>query len=254
MRAYGDGETYTEMWGPESAEASVTTESCNVAPVFDPATYAFSVTEDAEVGDDVGTVTATDADADDTLTYSITAGNDDGKFNIDGSTGEITVAGTLDRETKDEYTLTVLASDSNGETATATVTITVVDAACSGGVAGPDPDDNPGLVGDCQVLMGAMDTLIGTGTTTLNWDFGVAMTTWDGVTVGGTPSRVTGLNLRAKGLAGSIPTTLGSLSGLQNLNLSSNQLTGSHTHPAGQPLRSDGPVAVQQPAERRDSF
>ena len=224
VRAYRDGETYTEMWGPESAEASVTTESCNVAPVFDPTTYAFSVTEDAEVGDDVGTVTATDAD--DTLTYSITAGNDDGKFNIDGSTGEITVAGTLDRETKDEYTLTVLASNSNGETATATVTITVVDAACSGGVAGPDPDDNPGLVGDCQVLMGAMDTLIGTGTTTLNWDFGVAMTTWDGVTVGGTPSRVTGLNLRAKGLAGSIPTTLGSLSALQNLNLSSNQLTG----------------------------
>ena len=81
-------------------------------------------------------------------------------------------AEALDRETKDEYTLTVQASDSNGETCDGNGwTVTVVDAACSGGVAAPDPDDNPGLVGDCQVLMGAMDTLIGTGTTTLNWDY-----------------------------------------------------------------------------------
>ena len=226
VSAYGSGTVYAVAWSDGTLVSESTTESCNVAPVFDPATYDFSVTEDAEVGDDVGTVTATDGNTDDILTYGITEGNDDGKFDMDGSTGEITVAGTLDRETEDSYTLTVQVSDGNGETATATVTITVVDAACSGGIAAPDPDDNPGLVGDCQALMEAMDTLIGTGTTTLNWGFAVAMTTWDGVTVGGTPSRVTGLNLRAKGLAGSMPTTLGSLSDLQNLNLSRNELTG----------------------------
>ena len=107
---------------------------------------------------------------------------------------------------------------------TVTVTITVVDATCSGGDAVPNPDDNPGLVADCETLLGLRDTL--RGTATLNWGYGVAMTTWDGVTIGGTPSRVTGLNLGDLGLAGSMPTALGSLSGLQNLNLSRNQLTG----------------------------
>ena len=58
-----------------------------------------------------------------TVSYSITAGNGDGKFNIDVGTGAITVAATLDHETADEYVLTVEASTTvvNG---TATVTVT----------------------------------------------------------------------------------------------------------------------------------
>ena len=56
------------------------------------------------------------------MSYSITAGNGDGKFMIDGGTGEITVNAALDYETTDEYRLTVEASDERGGTDTATVT------------------------------------------------------------------------------------------------------------------------------------
>ncbi len=123
VRAYGDGAFYTE--------------DCNMAPEFEAATYTFTVSEDAEVGDDVGTVSATDEDTDDTLTYSITLGNFDGKFEIEEESGQITVAEALDHETEDQYTLTVQASDGNGSTVT--VTIAVVDATCSGALRGPTP-------------------------------------------------------------------------------------------------------------------
>lgn len=42
-------------------------------------------------------MSAADPDADDTLTYAIAAGNDDGKFGIDSTTGQLTVAGDFDR-------------------------------------------------------------------------------------------------------------------------------------------------------------
>ena len=102
---------------------------CNSDPEFDPASYTFSVSEDASTADTVGTVSATDPDEGDTVSYSITAGNGDGKFMIDGGTGEITVNAALDYETTDEYRLTVEASDERGGTDTATVTVTVTDVA-----------------------------------------------------------------------------------------------------------------------------
>ena len=96
-------------------------------PVFGSSTYAFSVAENAATGTAVGTVAATDAN-DDTVTYSVTAGNGDGAFAIDSASGAITVAGSLDRETTSSYTLTVQAADGNGGTGTATVTVTVTKA------------------------------------------------------------------------------------------------------------------------------
>ena len=96
----------------------------NTAPNFDTSTYSFSIAEDAAAGAAVGTVSATDAD-NDTLTYTITAGNSDAKFAISTSTGAITTAGTLDYETDSSYTLTVQADDDNGGTDTATVNVTV---------------------------------------------------------------------------------------------------------------------------------
>ncbi len=108
-------------------EVSFTIAQTNRAPVFGSATYNFSVAEDAATGTAVGSVSATDAD-DDGLTYSITAGNGDGKFAI-SSAGAITTAGTLDYETDSSYALTVQADDGNGGTATATVNVTVTDVA-----------------------------------------------------------------------------------------------------------------------------
>ena len=92
------------------------------------------------------------------------------------------------------------------------------------GLAVSDQADNPGLMQDCVALLAAKDTL--RGSAALNWSVDTAITGWDGVTTGGTPSRVTKLLLQSKGLSGSIPGELGNLSGLTHLNLSSNSLTG----------------------------
>ena len=119
---------------------SVTDVDENTAPVFGSSAYSFSVAEDAAVGDSVGSVPATDADSD-TLAYSITAGNGDGKFAIGGGTGAITVASTLDYEATSSYSLTVQADDGNGGTATARVDITVTAVALTCPPPGVNPTD-----------------------------------------------------------------------------------------------------------------
>ncbi len=97
---------------------------------------------------------------------------------------------------------------------------------CSDGVAVPNPTSTPGLLADCDALLRAKVVLEGDGTP-LNWSVDLALTSWDGVTVSSTLSRVTGLDLSSRGLTGSIPTQLGSLTNLEHLDLHSNQLTGS---------------------------
>ena len=98
----------------------------NQAPTFDESSYAFTIAEDAAEGDAVDGVSATDEDAGDTVMYAITAGNTGDAFAIDATSGAITVAGALDRETTAAYSLTVQASDGNGGATTVTVTVTVV--------------------------------------------------------------------------------------------------------------------------------
>ena len=127
VTSYGNGTTYAAAWGDPSTIDSDTTDSCNQPPEFDQSTYTFSVSEAAAIGASVGTVSATDPDSGNTVTYSITAGNSAGKFSIGSSSGAITVAAALDYETVTSYSLTVEASDGNGGTDTATVNITVTD-------------------------------------------------------------------------------------------------------------------------------
>ena len=111
----------------------VTTTTCTGESVpfaacvltFSPAAYAFTVLEDASVGHAVSVVSAISPTAGATVMYSLTAGNADGKFALDTTTGQITVAAALDSATASSYTLTVEASDGSGETATATVAVTV---------------------------------------------------------------------------------------------------------------------------------
>ena len=87
-----------------------------------------------------------------------------------------------------------------------------------------DPDNNSGLVSDCEALLAARDTLAGSAS--LNWTADTPIAQWDGVTVRGTPQRVTRLDIRQKGLDGTIPGELGLLSNLTILNLRTNRLTG----------------------------
>ena len=95
---------------------------------------------------------------------------------------------------------------------------------CSSGVAVPSPGNNPGLVADCKTLLALKSTLAGTAS--LNWSVESAMSAWDGVSLGGTPRRVTRLALGRKGLTGSIPPETGSLTALSRLWLSGNRLSG----------------------------
>ena len=101
---------------------TVTVMDVNEAPII--AAKTFSVTENAAAGTEVGTVTATDEDAGDNLTFAITSGNVNNAFAINARSGEITVAGTIDHETTPAYILTVQVSDGD-LSATAAVTVKV---------------------------------------------------------------------------------------------------------------------------------
>ena len=93
---------------------------------------------------------------------------------------------------------------------------------CATGGAVANASTNPGLVSDCETLLEARDTLVGTGTS-LNWSASTPMTAWDGITVEGTPARATQISLQNRGLSGTIPAQLGSLTALTILDFSTSQ-------------------------------
>ena len=221
VRSYGDGELYAQEWGPESDAEEYATEACNQAPDFDPENYSFTVDETALTSTLVGTVSAPDLDEGDVVSYSITGGNEDGKFTIAGDTGAIMLAATLDQTLVSSYTLTVRAEDGNGGEDTARISIAVA-SVCRDGTVIPDPGDNPGLVADCLILYGAKDTLAGTAS--LDWNGNTALADWPGVNVDA--RRVLGLELEDMDLDGVVPTSLGGIGRLRRLDLSGNDLTG----------------------------
>jgi len=98
------------------------TEEENSVPVI--AAKTFTVAETIADTEVIGTVTATDADEDDTLTFSI-ATNSDALFEIT-ATGDLSLASgkTLDAATKEQHAITVKVDDGE-DTASATITIKV---------------------------------------------------------------------------------------------------------------------------------
>ena len=124
------------------ATVALTIDGVNDPPTFTSTTAERSVSESAEEGDNVGApLTATDIDAGDTLTYGL-EGADSSSFDIDPDSGQITVSAgvTFDSATKDTYTVTVEADDSNGGSARVEVTITVT----AGPLAPPSPGGGGG--------------------------------------------------------------------------------------------------------------
>ena len=77
---------------------------------------------------------------------------------------------------------------------------------------------------DCALLLANRDVLAGDAA--LNWAEEVPIEFWRGVTVGGSPKRVTALELPRAGLSGRLFAELGELGGLVALNLSHNRLAG----------------------------
>ena len=87
--------------------------------------------------------------------------------------------------------------------------------------------NNPGLVWDCETLLGLKDTL--RGTAPLNWSASLAITAWDGISfwmVNG-ERRVSRISLVKAQLNGFIPPELANLTHLRTLNLAQNELSGS---------------------------
>lgn len=101
-------------------------------PIFSMAAYQFNLVENSPSGTVVGSVSATDPDLGDTVSYTIDAGNTDNAFGIDAVTGQITVANpsAIDFETNPVFVLTVTATDDSvlAESASVPVTIQLIDA------------------------------------------------------------------------------------------------------------------------------
>ena len=114
---------------------------------------------------------------------------------------------------------------------------------CDTGPAVPNAAANSGLVRDCEGLLALRERLQGDGTVRsegaveLNWNVELAMTSWTGVTVGGSPARVTKLRLANSGLTGELLGWMGNLTALTELRLNGNRLTGMVPSKLGQLAR-----------------
>ena len=211
--------------GTDSASITVTISVVlNNPPVFSGTRTNRSVDENTPAGTDIGLpVSATDTNAGDTLTYRL-SGADAASFDIVPDTGQLRTKAALDYETMNRYTVTVTASDGE-DSSTITVTITVEDMhpGCAYAVGN---GATTGLANDCEALLDSKETLEGTSGS-LNWATFTPIAQWQGITLQGTPKRVTRLLLRKMPqLDGTIPGALGRLSGLESLSLYANGLTG----------------------------
>ena len=108
-----------------------------------------------------------------------------------------------------------------GHSGTPTIPVTATPETCGGAVT---DRSNTGLIADCNALLAARDTL--RGTAALNWAADTSIARWDGIALGGSPQRVTGVKLHRKELSGQIPVAIGSLTMLEELWLYTNELSG----------------------------
>lgn len=99
------------------------------APVFTGQPSTENIAENAAIGTTVTTITATDSDTSDVITYSFSSASQ--HFTIDPSTGDIILTAALNYESVASYSLTVVATDSNNnpsvQSSTHALSIVVVD-------------------------------------------------------------------------------------------------------------------------------
>ena len=114
----------------ETITVALSIQAVNDAPTPNASSYTFSVIETATEGEVIGTISASDIE-NDTLVYSLTSG-DTSLFQIDPSSGVITVKGTypLDFETNTLHTLTATITDDGSpiaESSNVSVSINILD-------------------------------------------------------------------------------------------------------------------------------
>ena len=80
-------------------------------PTFTQELYSTNVPEDYGIGLSIAKVSASDADSGDVITYKLVGNVSADLFTINSTTGEVTLAKALDRETRDDHTVFVQASD-----------------------------------------------------------------------------------------------------------------------------------------------
>ncbi|MGS4886538.1 cadherin domain-containing protein [Roseibium sp. MB-4] len=119
-----DGTSTTKTFTVEVGDE----DEFDIGPVSDVDTSDNTISESADGGEDTGiTAFAEDEDATDTVTYELTGGND--RFEIDESSGVITVkdGAQFDAETEPTVDVTVKATSTDGSSSSNTFSIDVTD-------------------------------------------------------------------------------------------------------------------------------
>ena len=121
--------------------------------------------------------------------------------------------------------------------------------ACATGRAVPDAANNPGLVSDCEALLAARDTLVGTATP--NWSSDRSIRDGEDIIVRGVSQHAIRLYLHGARLDGETPPGLSNFANLEELHLHDNQLSGEIRFEALLAARySSGPVTLNWSPDR----
>lgn len=117
---------YDTSLNPASSatQISIMIEDTNDAPIFTPARYFATITENNPAIEPVLTVTALDEDEGDSIQYSI---NDTSFFSVHPTSGVVSTTTNLNRESVTQHSFLVTATDSGGRTSLANVQVLVLD-------------------------------------------------------------------------------------------------------------------------------
>ncbi|MBF0272408.1 MAG: cadherin domain-containing protein, partial [Magnetococcales bacterium] len=122
--SYAIDVTVTDSGGlTDTQTVTITVVDVNETPTLT-SSVSGSVAENAAISTVVYTATATDPDAGDTQTFSL-SGTDAAAFSINATTGAVTLGASADYESQSSYAITVTVTDADGLTASQAVTIAV---------------------------------------------------------------------------------------------------------------------------------
>ncbi|XP_045179354.2 cadherin-7-like [Mercenaria mercenaria] len=118
-----------------TATFTIAVGDVNEAPTFTSTSFTACVADASTAGQSVTTLTATDQDIGDTITYSIASGDTNGDFTFSGSELQVSSGKTLDMSSTATYTLVIHAVDDGSPAETGSTTLTVTVGSCSSATA-----------------------------------------------------------------------------------------------------------------------